>query len=123
MSVTVRTVGVQGPPGPVAPKGFGIDWPTNAENVTLLYTPYVLTIEDMHVVLRGDAGCAVNFVVERGTSRETADAVIASGTATDDGEGVDVTITAAEVPAGQYVWLRTTSVTSVVREFHLTAWF
>lgn len=123
MSVTVRTGGVQGPPGPASPKGFGIDWPTNNENVTLMYTPYVLTFADMHVVLRGDAGCSVTFVVERGASRETADAVIASGVATDDGHGTDVTIALPQVAADQYVWLRTTSKSGVVREFHLTAWF
>jgi hypothetical protein len=119
--VVVGGGGRQGPPGPVAPKGFGIDWPTSNEDVTMFYTPYALSLADMHVVLRGTG--TVDFEVLYGASRDAPDMVIAAATASDveGGENVDMAVT--DVPANVYVWLVTTGVTGEVREFHLTAWF
>lgn len=121
MNVTIRTGGVQGPPGPASPKGFAIDWPTNTEAVTLMWTPYAFEIADMHAVVRGTSP-AMTFVVKRGASRETAEAVVATGTAV-GGVGLDVVVSEPVVAAGQYLWLETTGSTGIVEEFHLTMWF
>ena len=94
----------------------------NGESVTMFYTPYAITLADVHAVLVGSGSVAVE--VWYGARRDVPGTRIAVATVNDAGTGVDVTLDVAQVPAASYVWMEIVGVTGAdVREIHMTAWF
>lgn len=117
------SAGPTGPQGPMGPKSVTIGYPTASEDITLLYTNQQVTIGRISTILRQTGASNVAFSIKYNADRSAAGTAIKTGGMFCAGDTVANTVTAfdsATIPANNFLWLETTSITGSVQEFHLT---
>ncbi len=102
-------------------KGISIYDPTNAEDVTIMYTSASMTIQGVQAVLRGSAGQSVTISLHYDATRSNAGTAIVSAQAvTSTTTATAVTLTAnVSVPANNFIWLETTATAGTVNELYV----
>ncbi len=104
---------------PAAFKAFTIENPGNSEDITLFYTPEAITLSRFSAVIQGTG--SVPYLVSYGTSRQTGTATSSVNVANSTTLANNVTsFTSANIPANNWVWLTTTTVTGTPTSFNLT---
>jgi uncharacterized coiled-coil protein SlyX len=102
-------------------KGISIYDPTNAEDVTMMYTSQSLSVQAVQAVLRGSAGQSTTITLRYDSLRNAAGTAIVSAQAvTTTGSAATVTLTAnTSVPANNFIWLETTAIAGTVNELYV----
>lgn len=92
--------------------------PTNAEDITMMYTSSSITINKVFSVLRGSAGQSVTISLHYATTRNAAGTAIVSAQAVTATSSIaDVTKTVnTTVDAGNFIWLETSATAGTVNE-------
>lgn len=104
---------------PAAFKAFTIENPGNSENITLFYTPEAITLSRFSAVIQGTG--SVPYLVSYGTSRQTGTATSSVNVVNSTTLANNVTsFTSANIPANNWVWLTTTTITGTPTSFNLT---
>lgn len=92
--------------------------PTNAEDITMMYTSSSITVNKVWAVLRGSGGQSVTISLKyasdrsaAGTDIVTTQAITSTTTATDVTKTANLTVT-----AGNFVWLETSAQAGTVNE-------
>ena len=116
----------RGNTGPAGPKSLTISYPTASEDVTILYTEAEHILSRVSSVLVGTGGSTVSFTLRYASDRSSAGTEVKTGgltcgsTSTANNETV---FDSATVPANNFIWLETSSITGSVQEFHVSLTF
>jgi len=127
--VSISSAGSRGPQGltgPYGPKAVTIVNPTASEDITLLYTTQQVTINAISSVLLQSATSNVAFTLRYETTRSNTGTEITTGGMFCDSNTLGNTITTfdnATIPANNFLWLETSSISGSVQELHLTIEF
>jgi hypothetical protein len=97
--------------------------PTNAENVSMFYTPVTLVVSAMHSVVVGSTP-SVTFSIRHGSDRSAAGTELVTGgtTCTNETSGVVTTSFDAATISPGWVWITTTAKSGTVDQLNLTLW-
>jgi hypothetical protein len=104
-------------------KSVTVESPSDAEDVTIFYTPVALTIYELAAVLNGVSTPSVTWTFRYGPDRSAGGSEIVTGgvTTTDVTTGDKITVfDNATIPAGSWVWLETTAQSGTVNDLHIT---
>jgi hypothetical protein len=106
-------------------KALTLPAPTATENVTLFYAARKLTVQSIRAVVRG-ASPSVTYTIRYGADRSGTGTEVKTGgstvTSATSGDNV-TTFDSATIPAGNWVWLRTTAKSGTVDEMNVTITF
>lgn len=103
-------------------KAITIEDPTDAESVTLFYTPYSIDLSRLAAIIQG-ASSSVSYRVRFASSRGavgtsvTASAITVSSTTT---ANTVTSFTSSTIPADNWVWVETTATTGTPESLNLT---
>jgi len=119
-------IGPTGPQGPSGPKSVTIVYPTASEDVTLFYTESQLTISRISSVFIGTGGSTVDFTIRYDSDRTSTGTEVITGGITCSSSTTsnnETVFNNATIPANNFIWLETSSITGSVQEFHITLTF
>lgn len=104
-------------------KSIAVESPTNAEDISMFFTPAAITISKMVAVLTGSSSPSVTWTVRHSPDRSAVgNEVVTSGTtttSTTSGSTV-TTFNDATIPANSFVWVETNSKSGTVDSLSLT---
>lgn len=100
--------GDTGATGPIGPKSITVGSPSNAESITLFYTPTALTISSVYAAVTGTGTPSVTFSINSATARNSGTPTLnVSSQTTTSLTGASVTVANSSIAAGSWVWLTT----------------
>ncbi len=104
-------------------KSATVEFPSNSEDVSMLFTEDALTITDVTVVLRGTTP-SVTWTLKHALDRSEGspnDVVGGSTTSTNTTTGDSPTLAGdVTVPLNSYLWVETSATSGTIEEFSLT---
>ncbi len=117
-AVLVGVLGATVASGLRVPRGFGVEWPTASENVTMGYFARAVTVKQMNDVVRGTSP-SVTWNVCHASARNSGspNRLWSTNRTTTSQSGAETSsFDDATIPAGSWVWLVTSAKTGTVEE-------
>lgn len=120
-SGTLGLTWVTGKSLPYATKSMTLTTPTNADNVTIFFTPEAITITSVRAVVVGSSP-SVTYNVKYSTDRSAAGTSVTTAPAatTNTTTGVEATLDNTAVAANSYIWLTTSAKSGTVSDINVT---
>lgn len=118
--------GIQGLPGTnsALSKSLSVENPSNSENISMYFTPVEVTISEMKAVLIGFDTPSLTWTIrfDQDNRSDPGTEVVVGGTqTTSTTSGSDITsFDNPVIPAGSFVWLKTTQASGTLTEFSVT---
>lgn len=116
----------RGNTGAAGPKSLTISYPTASEDLTILYTDVEHIVSRISSVLLGTGGSTVDFTIRYASDRSATGTEVITGGITCSSTTVannETTFDSATIPANNFIWLETSSITGSVQEFHISLTF
>lgn len=104
-------------------KSLTLPSPTNAENITLFYTPTAITITEVDDVLLGSSSPSVTWNIRYASTRDSGSPTslwTTDRTTTTVAGTTTTTFNNASIPPGRWVWLTSSAQAGTVSELHVT---